>query len=440
LGYKPAPADLLMRFDQQGRDDSDKTARRMAVARTHRIAMLVGDDLNDFIRGTDYNASSHAGFWGARKGPIWVALPNAVYGSWERGLSDVAQKYAALKAWSPPVLPPSAQLQVVSWNLQWMADPQLLKDAGFWPQCAAQGFPNLKLRDDLPFCDVYKGDGILNADDYELKKLAPMRTRLAELAAQGLDVLAVQESSGPGALQAVLPAGYTVTCFTTRVDPQNLGFAVRNAANLSPTCQEIKALSQEDNPAVSRPVRRGLELILNLPGPTPKAVVFLNVHLKASCPSGRLDSTSNFNCATLQQQAPALEAWLESQANKALPFAIIGDWNRDLEAEVAGNFAARSDGSDPTGPLVPTTLRNLWPELNDGQPAASVMDLAEVDRGLAKTTPNCHEKLDQLAISELLKRQLTRASLKDNHVPAALLARPQLASDHCPLGVTFLFR
>ncbi len=441
LRYRPQESDLLMRYEQKSRDDKDKQARRLEVARTNRIAMLIGDDLNDFIRRADYAPEIHAGFWGAPSGAPWFALPNPIYGSWERAFADVSQKYAGMLAWEAPVTTASARLQIVSWNLEWLSDPAELERSGFWNQCAAQGWPNAKLRDDLPFCDVYKRDGILSAADYEQKKLVPMRARLADLAAQNLDVLAVQETASAAALQSVLPAGYEVACFTTCVDAQNVGYAVRESAIPQVQCKEVVALSQETNPAMTRAVRRGLELTVPVgAGSAPRSLALLNVHLKSSCPEGRMDNPANKNCSTLQQQAPALEAWIEEQAARNQPFAIIGDWNRNLEAEVAGNFPARADGSDPSGPLQPATLRNLWPELNDLVPAASGMELAAVDRGAARVNPACHEKLDQLAVSLSLKAQLAATSLKNDHVPAALMPRPAGASDHCPLGVELMFK
>ncbi|MBI3367097.1 MAG: hypothetical protein HY021_01180, partial [Burkholderiales bacterium] len=257
LGYRPAAADLMLRGERQGRDDVDKQARRAELARTHRIALQVGDDLKDFIRTTDYDPDKHGAHWGTR----WIILPNAVYGSWEKPMrGDLAKKYAALQPWVPPVVPPAARLKLLSWNLEWFADPQSLIAGDFWGQCAARNFPNEKLQPEWPFCDVYKKDGILNAADYEAKKLVPLRARLAELGNGSADVLAVQETQGPAALQSVLPAGWRVACFSTRVDAQNVGFALRDAAGLTATCREIPALSLEGQPGVTHPVRRGLEL------------------------------------------------------------------------------------------------------------------------------------------------------------------------------------
>jgi 5'-nucleotidase (lipoprotein e(P4) family) len=82
LGYRPASRDLLLRRQRAEWADSDKTARRAEVAKTHRIAMLLGDDLNDFIPRPQYQAGRDAAHWGGD----WFMLPNPAYGSWERGL------------------------------------------------------------------------------------------------------------------------------------------------------------------------------------------------------------------------------------------------------------------------------------------------------------------------------------------------------------------
>jgi predicted secreted acid phosphatase len=68
---------------------SDKTSRREYLAATHRILLLIGDDLSDFTEtgaipprarlraGEEYKA-----FWGIS----WIMLPNPMYGTWERAL------------------------------------------------------------------------------------------------------------------------------------------------------------------------------------------------------------------------------------------------------------------------------------------------------------------------------------------------------------------
>jgi acid phosphatase len=75
--------------DEQYDWSADKTTRRAFVARTHRILLIVGDDLNDFISvpGNDQAARrkftmEHQAYWGLK----WVMMPNPMYGRWERAL------------------------------------------------------------------------------------------------------------------------------------------------------------------------------------------------------------------------------------------------------------------------------------------------------------------------------------------------------------------
>ena len=79
---------LLMRGERESWG-SDKSSRRAYVAGTHRILILAGDDLNDFISVSrasieerDRLEAEYASHWGVR----WIMLPNPAYGSWERAL------------------------------------------------------------------------------------------------------------------------------------------------------------------------------------------------------------------------------------------------------------------------------------------------------------------------------------------------------------------
>jgi 5'-nucleotidase (lipoprotein e(P4) family) len=73
---------------------SAKGARRAFVAASHRILLLVGDDLGDFVvnpAGTPAERRAHTapndGWWGTR----WIILPNPTYGSWERSIIGSAK-------------------------------------------------------------------------------------------------------------------------------------------------------------------------------------------------------------------------------------------------------------------------------------------------------------------------------------------------------------
>jgi acid phosphatase len=112
LGF-PVDADganLLSRREQPGWQ-SDKTSRRRFIAASHRIVLLVGDDLNDFVAGGRVEprervalARRWQSYWGTR----WIVTPNPVYGGWERSLYDfdsglsrpqiLRRKYEALEA------------------------------------------------------------------------------------------------------------------------------------------------------------------------------------------------------------------------------------------------------------------------------------------------------------------------------------------------------
>jgi acid phosphatase len=68
---------------------SDKSDRRAEVAKTHRILLLIGDDMNDFVSIAKMNpdqrlelAKTHEARWGR----TWILIPNPTYGSWERSL------------------------------------------------------------------------------------------------------------------------------------------------------------------------------------------------------------------------------------------------------------------------------------------------------------------------------------------------------------------
>jgi acid phosphatase len=98
-------ADDLMFKGERPDWESEKLARRRAVASGHRIVLNVGDDLADFLPGVrratvaerDSARCAHADYWGRR----WFLVPNPMYGSW---LVALAPDLEAALAAKPEVL------------------------------------------------------------------------------------------------------------------------------------------------------------------------------------------------------------------------------------------------------------------------------------------------------------------------------------------------
>jgi len=85
----PEPTDSVLLLGERPEWSADKTSRRKWVTEGHRILLLCGDDLNDFVstsglspRERNELAERYRSHWGSK----WVVLPNPVYGTWERPL------------------------------------------------------------------------------------------------------------------------------------------------------------------------------------------------------------------------------------------------------------------------------------------------------------------------------------------------------------------
>jgi len=81
-----ADASNVMTIDESRGWTGDKTIRRREIDRTHRVVLLIGDNLADFLGGVGADNATRAGlvapyeaWWGER----WFMLPNPAYGSWE---------------------------------------------------------------------------------------------------------------------------------------------------------------------------------------------------------------------------------------------------------------------------------------------------------------------------------------------------------------------
>ncbi len=90
LGMDVPSGNLLLKNERQ-EWTSTKTKRRAHVANTHRIALLVGDDVNDFVslgKLTPAQRKHFSEHFAASWGHHWILLPNPIYGSWEKSLYE----------------------------------------------------------------------------------------------------------------------------------------------------------------------------------------------------------------------------------------------------------------------------------------------------------------------------------------------------------------
>lgn len=116
------PSDHFLLQGEKPDWTSDKTSRRRFVAQTHRILLLIGDDLNDFMPAKPLPLQArldlmqrYSSYWGQK----WILLSNPLYGSWQGALFDyrndlsrqemLRRKYGALQTReaAAPVAPPA---------------------------------------------------------------------------------------------------------------------------------------------------------------------------------------------------------------------------------------------------------------------------------------------------------------------------------------------
>jgi endonuclease/exonuclease/phosphatase family metal-dependent hydrolase len=284
------------------------------------------------------------------------------------------------------------EIKVATWNLEWFMKPETLRALA--PACTPADAPRDGARRGIP-CDVAQ-ELTRSGED-----IAAMRRYARGL---GADVVALQEVDGAEAARLLFP-DYDF-CFSSRVAVQNNGFAIRRG--LPHACgPELTELSLADD------VRRGVELRL-YPG-TAQEMKLLSVHLKSGCARGPLDSTKD-SCAELRRQVPALEGWIDARAAENKPFAVLGDFNRDLRQEPAGT--------------------SLWADIDDGNPPGA--DLVNTAEGQSFQNCSPSQTFSGYIDYILLGRDMARGLVKDSF--GRELYRPRDAlrrklSDHCPVFI-----
>ena len=285
-----------------------------------------------------------------------------------------------------------AELKIATWNLEWFMAPETIR--ALTPACTSQDAPRNGAHRSVP-CDVAHELARSGED------ISAMRRYARNLDA---DVVALQEVDGADAAR-LLFTDYEF-CFSGRLAVQNNGFAIRRGLpfNCGP---DLESLSLADD------VRRGVELRL-FPG-TSNEMRLLSVHLKSGCARDALNAPKP-SCAELARQVPVLEQWIDAQASEHRPFAVLGDFNRDLRREPGG--------------------MSVWGQIDDlDPPGADLVNTAE-----GQTFQNCMPQQTFSGYIDyiVLGRQMARGWVENSF--GRELYRPRDAlrrklSDHCPVFI-----
>lgn len=326
LGFARAVPQALMLKGERPDWGSDKSTRREEIARTHRIIMLLGDDLRDFLppaaveqlRGGTAPAElqQRMKLFGSR----WFMLPNPMYGSWENGLpADPALRRARLRIPDGFPTTPAAPLSLATWNLAWLADKALSPEDARRCEDEARQHRDFDARP-TPACR--KGAPFRQAAD-----VARLREHARALAA---DVVAVQEVEGVEALRALFDADTFDMQVLDGGGWQKVGLVVRKSVLMPGTRVQWLPLRELGQP-LPRDQRGALEARLTLrDGGT---LDVLSLHLKSRCVEPALDS-GGAHCPQLAAQAPILGRWVAQKQAQGRPFALMGDFNRNFDSAV----------------------------------------------------------------------------------------------------------
>lgn len=265
----------------------------------------------------------------------------------------------------PPQGAPGAvrSLRIASWNLEWLHRQD---GAGPVPR---------------------------RAQDYERLK------RYAERLAA--DVVAVQEVDGPEALQRVFDPGQYELQLADERGNQRGGFALRRGLEIV-RHPDVTALNTTGG------LRNGVDVSVRTNG---TSLRLLGVHLKSGCFDAPLHGTQS-SCRKLRQQLPQLEQWIDARAAAGEPFAVLGDFNRQLRSGDA-----------------------FYAELDDADPPSADLTLVTDGRQSTCWGGEYPHFIDHIALSRDAASWLVEGSFAQQEFDAADAPHRQRLSDHCPISV-----
>lgn len=415
------PDNLLLRRERPEWESNDKSARRAWIGQHYRIVAMAGDDLRDFVDRPVFEARREQllPLFGQR----WFILPNAMYGSWERSLVtgdcpsgsspeecvrlSLEHKYALLQ--TQPSVPDLAALRhwdgsndllrLATWNIEYLLEPSTY--AALKGSCVGDNSLIAGAVRQIP-CDIVPRGERKPADFAALRRYA---TELDP------DVIALEETDGPGAAAQIFP-GHEF-CFSSRPNVQKNGFAIRRG--LPFRCEaEYLPISMDDAEG------RGVVVTL-FPG-SDAEMTLLSVHLRSGCPEGPLTDDKNPRCARLAAQIPALKAWIDTQLRSGKRFAVLGDFNRRFTKE-------RGAAHDAAG-----RVQNLWPEVAGDRSSRLVNIAAEAPFRKCIPGDEYDSYIDSIWIGPALAPRIIKGSFQHVTFSADDAAHLRL-SDHCPVGI-----
>jgi endonuclease/exonuclease/phosphatase family metal-dependent hydrolase len=270
--------------------------------------------------------------------------------------------------------PAPRELQLASWNLEWLSS---------------------------------KNDrGPVRRRDADYARLAGYAMRL------DADVVAVQEVDGEGALRRVFDPGRYAYHLATQHDAQLTGFAYR---------RDLAVLVHPDLEALNvGGVRVGVDVTVHVNG---QPLRLLSVHLKSACFSGSL-GRAKAACVKLRAQLPVLEAWIDARAAAHEPFVVLGDFNRRLNAD--DPFYRELDDGDP--PEADLTL------VTEGQPShcwgGKFPDF--IDHMLLSKSVASWQRPGSFSQLEYTTADTVHHGTLSDHCPISIVLAPRAASAEAP--------
>ena len=215
------------------------------------------------------------------------------------------------------------------------------------------------------------------------------------------DIVALQEVDSVAAAQRVFdPRKYDVV-LTDETDYQRPGFAIRRELRYRNNGDLVGLDVAADRP---RTLRRGADVTVDVTG-TPLRL--LSVHLKSGCFAPGVRNPEA--CQDLRDQIPILDRWIDQRQGEAVPFIVLGDFNR--------RFTER----DP-----------LWRAIDDGP--APLLRPTE-DRRSPCWGGRHPEFIDHIVIDDRLSRSYVPGSLQVLVYAETERRFEQRLSDHCPVSM-----